>query len=114
MRMKLPPRLRAAYERWATWARANRLNLLKDLPLWYLVVMAALPGLGAALVAPMVPEATRVYINHLLPLAPWPLSVALGLWLLAWWTLLGLFTLMAATHGRALGERLFNSPPTRT
>ena len=111
--MKLPPRLRAAYERWFTWAQANKLKPLKDMPLWYQVPMAGLPGLAAALAAPQAPEATKVYVEQLLPVAPWQINVAVGLWLLAWWTFVGMSTLLAATHGRALGERLFNSPSVR-
>lgn len=110
--MKLSPHLRNAYQRWSTWAQANKPKLLKDMPLWYLVVMTALPGFAATLTGPMLGQATPLYADQLLPVAPWPLSVAMGVWLLAWWAMFGICTLMATTHGRALGERLFNSPPT--
>lgn len=109
--MKLPSRVRTAYARWSTWAQANKYKLLRDLPLWYLVTMTALPGLGGSLVAPMLPDASRVYLDQLLPLAPWSINVAVGLWLLAWWGFVGMSALIATAHGKALSERLFNSPP---
>ena len=93
----------AVYARWSTWAKANNYKLLKDMPLWYLATMAGLPGLAASLVAPMVPAATKVYLEQLLPVAPWQVSVPVSVWMLAWWAFLGMSALLVATYGKALG-----------
>jgi len=103
-------RLRAALGVWATWREANTRKPLKQMPSLYLMSVAAPSAAVVMLMEPQLNKATSVFLEQLLPVAPWPLNLAVGALVLAWWAMVGLSALLAATHGRALGERLFNTP----
>lgn len=109
--MRLPLCVRAALERWALQRQANSRKPLRQMPPAYLVAVAA-PSAGVVmLMHPPLVKATDVYIEQILPVAPWYVSVTVGAFLLAWWAIVGTSVLLAATHGKALGEQLFNPPP---
>lgn len=108
--MKSLPRLRAALQRWSLWRKANVRKLLKEMPLAYLLIVTAPSAAIVMLVQPSLVKATNVFIEQLLPSAPWYVSLTASVLLFAWWTIVGTSALLAATHGRALGDRLFNSP----
>lgn len=108
--MNLFPRLRAALRTWSAWREANTRKPLKQMPSAYLMAVAAPSAAVVLLMQPQLSKATDVFLEQLLPVAPWPLNLAVGVLVLAWWSMVGLSALLAATHGRALGERWFNSP----
>lgn len=99
--------LRAAVARWSAWRKANKSKPLKEMPTGYLVTVAAPSAMVVLLMQGDLTKATVALIEQLLPTAPWYVTVALSVWLLAWWSMVGLSALLAMTHGRALGERLF-------
>ena len=106
--MKLLSTLRNARTR--QLAKYKHLQL-KDMPLWYLVTLAALMSLDTWILSPRLAEAKGIYFDQLLPTAPWQISAVVGIWLLTCGALLGAAALLA--HGKALAERLFDSPPPR-
>ena len=108
--MKLLSRLRADFARWSLWRKANSRKPLREMPAAYLVAVAAPSAAVVVLMQPPLSRATDVFLEQLLPAAPWYVSVTVGVLLLAWWTMVGMSVLLAATHGRALGEQMFNPP----
>jgi hypothetical protein len=109
--MQLPSRVRAAFERLALKRQAYSRLPLRQMPTPYLMTVAA-PSAGVVmLMQPPLAKATDLYFEQILPIAPWYVSIPVCLLLLAWWAMVGMSALLAATHGKALGERLFNTPP---
>ena len=109
--MALFPCLRAAFSRWSAWREANSRKPLKQMSSTYLATVAAPSAAVVMLMQPPLSKATDLFLDQLLPVAPWHLNLAVAVLVLAWWTMLGMSALLAATHGRALGERMFNTSP---
>jgi hypothetical protein len=106
--MTVLSRVRGALARWSAWRQANPLKPLRQMPTGYLMLMAASSAFVVLMLTSWLPQATVTFVEHVVPTAPAPVSVIVGLVLLACWGMLGVSALWATTHGRALGEKLFD------
>jgi hypothetical protein len=106
--MTVLSRVRGALARWSAWRQANSLKPLRQRPTGYLMLVAASSGFVVLMWSPSLKQATTIFIEQVAPKAPWLVSVIVGLSLLLGLAMLGFSVLLAATHGTALGNKLFD------
>ena len=102
-------KIRARWTQYRLWAKANRSKELKEMPRWYLVVQALLSTFIAAMLSTILIPATPVFIQAFDRTAGW-LYLLIGIWFAAFWFVFLFAFIVSQTHGRALGDLLFNSP----
>ena len=110
--MRLLSRMRAALAQWFAWCQSNRQKPLRQMPTAYLVLIAASSAFAVLMAQSSLTQATATFVEKVVPTSQWPVNVIVGLFLLAWWAMVGLSALMAATHGKALGDKLFDPAQT--
>jgi hypothetical protein len=100
---------RAYWLRYRAWARINAARELKEMPTPYLFTQFGLATFVSTMLPTILVPSTRLFLEALDKPMPW-WGGLIGLWLAGWWLLQVGALLVVLSHGRALGDRLFNTP----
>lgn len=101
--------IRARWTQYRIWAKANRSKALLEMPPWYLAVQALLSTFMAAMLSTTLIPAMPVFIEAYDHTPGW-LYLLVGIWFTLLWAMFLLALIASQSHGRALGDLLFNSP----
>ena len=102
---------RKRWLRYRAWARANTTKELKQMHAPYLFAQFVLATFVSTMLPTILVPSTKLLLEVLSKPMPWQ-GWLIGLLLAAWWLLQAGALLVALAHGRALGDKLFNTPNT--
>jgi hypothetical protein len=106
--MPVPSLVRAALARWSAWRQTHSHKPLRQRSTGYLMFMTSTSAFVVLMAQSTLAQATTTFVEKVVPTSRWLVSVIVGLTLLAWWAMVGISALLTATHGKALGDKLFD------